>query len=88
MYELDEEYVYFITYRGLYCYKAMLFGLKNAGATYQRPVNMMFKDLIGKTVEVYMDDMLIKSRIVRDHVEHLGQMFDILKKYEMKLNTL
>ena len=49
---------------------------------------MMFKDLVGKTMEVYVEDMLVKSRMVRDHVEHLRQMFNILKKYQMKLNPL
>ena len=49
----------------------MPFGLKNAGATYQRLVNMMLKDLIGKSMEVYMDDMLVKSKMARDHAEHL-----------------
>ena len=53
----------------------MLFGLKNAGATYQRLVNEMFKDLIGKSMEVYMDDMLFKSKTAG---EHLNQMFNIL----------
>ena len=72
MYEPDEEHTSFIIDRGLYCYKAMSFGLKNARATYQRLVNMMSKDLIGKTMEVYVDNLLIKSRMVGDHVEHLG----------------
>ena len=58
----EEEHTSFITDRGLYCYKVMPFGLKNAGATYQRLVNMMFGDLIGKTMEVYVDDMLVKSK--------------------------
>ena len=49
----------------------MPFDLKNVGATYQRLVNMMFKDLIGKSMEVYVDDMLAKSKIIRDHTEHL-----------------
>ena len=62
MFEHDEEYTSFITYRGLYCYKVMLFGLKNVKATYQRLVNAMRKDLIGKTIEVYVDEMLVKSR--------------------------
>ena len=48
----------------------------------------MFKDLIRKTKEVYMDDMLVKSRMTGDHVEHLGQMFEILRKYQIKLNPL
>ena len=48
----------------------------------------MFKDLIGKSMEVYVDDMLVKSKTTRDHVEHLNQMFNILRKYRMKLNPL
>ncbi|XP_056695833.1 uncharacterized protein [Spinacia oleracea] len=55
-------------------------------ATYQRLVNKMFKDQLGDTMEVYIDDMLVKSRKADDHVEHLRQSFDILKKYGMKLN--
>ena len=64
----------------------MPFGLIHVGATYQRLVNMMFKDLIGKTMEVYVDDMLVKSKKANDHVTHLSQMFEILRKYRMKLN--
>ena len=86
MYEPDEKHTSFIIDHGLYCYKAMPFGLKNAGATYKRLVNMIFKDLIGKMMEVYMDDMLVKSKMAEDHVEHLGQMFKILRKYQIKLN--
>ena len=66
----------------------MPFGLKNVGATYQRLVNAMFKDLIGKTMEVYVDDMLVKSRAVADHVDYLGQMFSILRIHQMNLNPL
>ena len=80
MYELDEEYTSFIIDCELYCCKAMPFGLKNAGATYQSLVNVMFKDLIGETLEVYADDMLVKSRVATDHVDHLGQMFSILRR--------
>ena len=88
MFKFDEEHTSFITDRGLYCYKAMLFDLKNAGATYLRLVNTMFKDLIRKTMEMYVDDMLVKSKATRDHMDHLGQIFSILKKYHMKLNPL
>ena len=66
----------------------MSFGLKNAEATYYRLMNGMFKDLIGKSMEVYVDDMLVKSKTIGDHVEHLNQMFSILQKYQMKLNPL
>ena len=76
-FELDEEHTSFITDCELYYYKAMLFSLKNVGATYQRLVNAMFKDLIGKTMEVYVDDMLVKLRVAANHMDHLGQMFSI-----------
>ena len=72
MYEPDEEHTSFITDLGLYCYKAMSFGLKNAGETYQRLVNGMFKDLIEKSMEVYVDDMLVKSKMAGNHIEHLN----------------
>ena len=88
MYEHDEEHTSFITDRGLYCYKVMPFDLKNVRVTYQRLVNTMFKDLIGKLMEVYVDDMLVKSKMAGDHAEHLKQMFNILWKYQMKLNSL
>ena len=51
----------FVTKEGVYCFRVMPFGLRNAGATYQRLVNRMFQEEIGKTMEVYVDDMLIKS---------------------------
>ncbi|XP_062176044.1 uncharacterized protein LOC133881098 [Alnus glutinosa] len=56
--EADQEKTSFITDRGLYCYRMMSFGLKNTGATYQRLVNKMFRDQIGRNIEVYVDDML------------------------------
>ena len=63
MKEEDKIHTAFITERGLFCYKVMPFGLKNAGATYQRLINKMFQGLIGKTVEAYIDDMVIKSKV-------------------------
>ncbi|XP_024046441.1 uncharacterized protein LOC112100831 [Citrus clementina] len=86
MYEQDEESTAFITNHGLFCYRVMPFGLKNAGATYQRLVNKVFKPLIGKTIEVYMDDMITKSKIPMKHVRHLEETFGLLRKYKMKLN--
>lgn len=61
MYHSDEESILFITDRGLYYYKFMPFGLKNVEETYQRLVSRMFFDRICKTMEVSMDDMLVKS---------------------------
>ena len=66
----------------------MPFGLKNAGATYQRLVTKMFRPLLGRTMEVYIDDMLVKSKQRPDHVDHLQQTFDLLREYGMKLNPL
>ena len=81
MYLLDEEHTSFIIDRGLYCYKVMPFGLKNAGATYQRMVDMMFTEQIGQNIEVYVDDMLVKSKLARDHIQELDQMFKVLCRY-------
>ncbi|XP_024011258.1 uncharacterized protein LOC112086525 [Eutrema salsugineum] len=64
----------------------MPFGLKNAGATYQRLVNKMFAAQLGKTMEVYIDDMLVKSLEEEDHVAHLQECFEQLNKHNMKLN--
>ncbi|KAI3757692.1 hypothetical protein L6452_05235 [Arctium lappa] len=84
----DQEKTAFMTDRGIYCYKVMPFGLKNAGSTYQRLVNKMFKDQLGDTMEVYIDDMLVKSRQAVDHVEHLRKTFDVLRQYHMKLSPM
>ena len=62
MYGPNEEKTAFITLRGIYCYKVMSFGLKNAGATYQRLVTKMFQGHLGKSMEVYIDDMVVKSK--------------------------
>ena len=74
--------------QGLYCYNVMPFGLKNAGATYQRLVTKMFRPLLGNTMEVYIDDMLVKSKQCLNHAAHLQQTFDPLREYGMKLNPL
>ena len=64
----------------------MPFGLKNAGVTYQRLMNRMFAPQIGRNVQVYVDDMLVKSRREEDHLEDLRETFDTLRSYNMKLN--
>ena len=71
---------------GLYCYKAMPFGLKNTRATYQRLVNKMFSKQIRRNMEMYVDDMLIKSREEFAHMDDLQETFATLKQYQMKLN--
>ena len=64
----------------------MSFGLKNAGATYQRLVNKMFSKQIGRKMEVYVDDMLVKSKEELAHLDNLQEMFATLRQYQMKLN--
>ena len=86
MYPFDAEKTTFITPHRLLCYNVMSFRLKNAGATYQRLVTKMFRPLLGKTIEVYIDDMLVKSKECLDHATHLQEAFELLKAYDMKLN--
>ena len=64
------------------------FGLKNVGATYQRLVTKIFWPLIGKTMEVYIDDMLVKTKERLDHMKHLQETFELLRRNGMKLNPL
>ena len=82
----DQEKTSFVTTQRTYCYRVMPFGLKNAGATYQRLVNRMFQKQIGTTMEVYIDDMLVKSTTAELHIAHLSEAFQILRNYNMKLN--
>ena len=84
--EDDQEKTSFVTSQGLYSYKVMLFGLKNARATYQRLVNRMLSYQIGRNVEVYVDDMLVKSKDEANHLDNLKETFGTLRKYNMKLN--
>ena len=82
----DQEKTSFVTTQGTYCYRVMPFGLKNAEATYQRLVNRMFQKHIRTTMEVYIDDMLVKSTTAELHIAHLSEAFQILRSYNMKLN--
>ena len=82
----DQEKTSFVTSQGLFCYEVMPFGLKNAGATYQRLVNHMFHPQIERNVEVYVDDMLVKSLDEEEHLDDLQEIFDTLRRFNMKLN--
>ena len=86
MAEEDQEKTIFITSQGLYCYKVIPFGLKDAGATYQRLVNKMFSKQIGRNMEVYVNDMLVKSKEKLTHLDNLKETFTTLRQYQMKLN--
>ena len=82
----NQEKTSFVTGQGTYCYRVMPFGLKNTRATYQRLVNRMFQRQIGASMEVYIDDMLVKLTTAELHIAHLVEAFQILKEYNMKLN--
>ena len=86
MEEADQKKTSFVTSQGLFYYKVMSFGLKNVGATYQRLMNKMFAHQIGRNVQVYVDDMLVKSLHEDDHLNDLRETFDTLRSYNMKLN--
>ena len=87
MAEEDQEKMPFITNQGFCCYRVIPFGLKNVGATYQRLVNQMFNKQIERNVEVYVNNMLIKSKEEKDHLDDLKEMFNTLRQYSMKLNS-
>ena len=86
MEESDKEKTSFVISQGLFCYKVMPFGLKNARATYQRLVNKMFVQQIGLNVEVYVDDMLVKSKKEDHHLNDLRKTFETLRLCRMELN--
>ena len=81
----DQKKTAFITPKEVFCYKVMPFGLKKAKATYQRMVTKMFSELLGKTVEVYIYDMVVKSTKSSDHVQDLRHVLDILRRHNLKL---
>ena len=84
--EANQEKTSFVTNQGLFYYKVMSFGLKNAGATYQRLMNKMFAHQIGRNVQVFVDDILVKSIWEDDHLDDLKETFNTLRSYNIKLN--
>ena len=83
----DQEKIAFVTPIENYHYKVMPFGLKNVGATYQRMMTSMFEPQLGKNIDIYIDDMVVKSKVESDHVNDLGNIFDILRRYKLRLNA-
>jgi hypothetical protein len=71
---------------GLFEWVVMTFGLKNAGATYQRAMNLIFHELLGNTVEVYIDDIVVKSAEFGSHLADLPKAFDKIRQYGLKIN--
>ncbi|XP_060194995.1 uncharacterized protein LOC132624194 [Lycium barbarum] len=84
----DEELTAFRTPKGIYCYKVMPFGLKNAGATYQRAMQKIFDHMLHKNAECYVDDLVVKSRERNDHLKDLRLVFERLRRYQLKMNPL
>ena len=83
----DQEKTIFVTPNGNYHYKVMHFGLKNARSIYQRMMTGIFKPQLGKNIEVYIDDMVVKIKVVSEHVGDLGSIFEILRKHKLRLNA-
>ena len=83
----DQERTTFVTPIGNYHYKVMPFDLKNAGATYQRMMTRIFEPQLGKNIEIYIDDMVVKSKAESKHVNDLENIFDILRKHKLRLNA-
>ena len=83
----DQEKTSFVTLVGNYHYKVMPFGLKNAGSTYQRMMTKMFEAQMDKNIKVYIDDMVVKSKIVSEHVGDLANIFKIRRGHKLRLNA-
>ena len=79
----DQEKTTFVTPTGNYHYKVMSFSLKNAGSSYQRMMTKMFEPQLGKNIEIYIDDMVVKSKLESEHVNDLGNIFKILRKQKL-----
>ena len=83
----DQEKTTFVTLIGNYHYKVMPFDLKNARSTYQRMMTMMFESLLGKNIEIYIDDMVVKRKMVSEHLGDLQAIFEVLRNYKLRLNA-
>ena len=83
----DQEKMAFVTPTGNYHYKVIPFRLKNVGSTYQRMMTKMFELQLGKNIEVYIDDMMVKSKVVSEHVGNLGNIFEIVRRHKLRLNA-
>jgi hypothetical protein len=84
--EEDQDKTAFITPFGVYCYTTMSFGLKNAGATYQRAIQACLKRKLNKNVEAHVDDVVVKTRDSSTLIDNLEETFASLREYHWKLN--
>jgi hypothetical protein len=90
---IAEENIYKMAFRcpgfvGLFEWVVMTFGLKNVGATYQRAMNLIFHDLLGIIIEVYIDDIVVKSPILFYHLANLCLAFERMRHFGLKMNPL
>jgi len=83
----DQEKTTFISPDANYHYTIMPFGLKNVETTYQQMMMRMFRDKIGRTVEVYIDDMVVKSKRKVRHIDDLKEVFEVLRCHKLRLNV-
>ena len=83
----DQEKTAFVTLIGNYHYKVMHFNLKNVGSTYQRMMTRMFESQLDKSIKVYIDNIVVKSKVVFEHVGDLENIFEILRKHKLCLNA-
>jgi hypothetical protein len=82
----DEEKTAFMTPYGVFCYQVMPFGLKNAGASYQRMMQNCLRSQIGRNIQVYIDDVVITTRKEESLISDLEETFDNMNRYKLKLN--
>ncbi|XP_072086987.1 uncharacterized protein [Arachis hypogaea] len=87
MHPSDQNKIAFITDYGNYCYKVMPFEPKNAGTTYQRLMDKVFADQIGRNLEVYVDDIVAKTKLSDNHLNNLLEIFNQVRRYNMRLNS-
>ena len=83
----DLEKTAFVTSTGNYHYKVIPFGLRNIGSTYQWMMTKMFEPQLRRSIEVYVDDIVVKSKVVSKHVSDLTNIFGILRKHKLHLNA-
>ena len=84
----DKDLTAFRTPKGIYCYKVMSFGLKNASATYQRTMQRIFDDILQKNVEFYVNDLVVKLKKRIEHLQDFCQFFEQLLGYQIKMNPM
>ena len=83
----DQEKTVFVTHIGNYHYKVMHFLLKNEESTYQRMMTRMFEPQLSKNIEVYIDEIVVKSKLESEHINNLRNIFEILRRHKLQLNA-